>query len=79
MLSVVTMAQDFRDYGGKNYESEENFLTYERAIQDFNQALQLSPNFAMAYNNRGVAYMLADNIKKANADFSKATELGYSD
>ena len=40
MLSVVTMAQDFRDYGGKNYESEENFLTYERAIQDFNQALQ---------------------------------------
>ena len=54
-------------------------LSVVTMAQDFNQALQLSPNFAMAYNNRGVAYMLADNIKKANADFSKATELGYSD
>src|SRR6266496_4101125 len=29
---------------------------YHRALQDYEQALMLNPNFASAYNNRGVIY-----------------------
>ncbi len=29
---------------------------YDRAIQDYSQAIKLNPKFAVAYNNRGVAH-----------------------
>ena len=29
---------------------------YDRAIQDYDQSIKLSPNHARAFNNRGVAY-----------------------
>ena len=32
---------------------------YDRAIQDFDQAIRINPNFAHAYNGRGLAYSLA--------------------
>ena len=32
---------------------------HQRAIQDFDQAISLNPQDALAYNNRGIAYVLA--------------------
>jgi len=29
---------------------------YERAVQDYDQSIKLNPNYARAFNNRGVAY-----------------------
>jgi|GEM_PF-3129950 len=50
---------------------------YEDAITDFNKAISLDPNLAVAYNNRGVAYQRLGETIKANQDFAKAKELGY--
>jgi tetratricopeptide (TPR) repeat protein len=42
------------------------------AIIDFDKAIQLNPDLALAYNNRGIAY--PDNGKAGNAiaDFKKS-------
>jgi tetratricopeptide (TPR) repeat protein len=50
---------------------------YDMAIADNNQALAISPNYAMAYNGRGVAYYRKGEMDKAVADMEKV--LQYSD
>jgi tetratricopeptide (TPR) repeat protein len=54
---------------------------YDKAIADFNRALEISPKFAMAYNNRGNAYDSKGQYDKAISDFNKALELNpkYAD
>jgi tetratricopeptide (TPR) repeat protein len=49
---------------------------YPEAIADFTKAIELDPKLAVAYSNRGVAYL--DGLKKfpeAIADFTKVIEL----
>lgn len=50
---------------------------YDRAIADYNTAIELKPNYAEAYNDRGFAYYLKGNpdYKRAIADYSRAIEL----
>ncbi len=47
---------------------------YDRAIEDYNQAIQLKPNYAEAYNNRGYSYYYGSkaNLDQAIADYSQA-------
>ncbi|MGC8940987.1 MAG: tetratricopeptide repeat protein, partial [Candidatus Nanoarchaeia archaeon] len=47
----------------------------DKAIQDFNKALELDPNFVEAYNNRGIAYAYKGEFDKAMQDWNKALEL----
>jgi tetratricopeptide (TPR) repeat protein len=47
----------------------------DRAIADFTQAIQLSPKYTQAYNNRGVAYFERGDIDRAIADYTQAIEL----
>jgi len=47
----------------------------DRAIADFNKAIELNPNFAVAYGMRGVAYDHKGDPDRAIADYSKAIEL----
>ena len=50
---------------------------YQKAIEQYDEAIRLDPQDALAYYNRGVAY---DNLGKtieAERDFAKAKELGY--
>jgi tetratricopeptide (TPR) repeat protein len=52
------------------YEARGNtfhFTDPQRAIADYNEAIRLDPEFAMAYNNRGSAY-------GANKDYDRAIE-----
>ncbi|MEQ9238164.1 tetratricopeptide repeat protein [Coleofasciculus sp. E2-BRE-01] len=37
--------------------------------------MELNPNLAKAYNNRGVSYFSIGNINRAIADFQKAADL----
>ncbi|MFM6405409.1 MAG: tetratricopeptide repeat protein, partial [Microcystis sp.] len=48
---------------------------YKLASYDYNKAIELNPNFAMAYNHRGVLYDHQQKYELALADFNKAIEL----
>ena len=47
----------------------------DQAIQDYTAAIRLSPNNAMAYNNRGAAYSLKKDRTRAMIDYQKALKL----
>ncbi len=53
-----------------------NLGKYQQAIEDFNQALLLNPNYVDAYMNRGIAYVNLNQLENACTDFQKACELG---
>ncbi len=48
---------------------------YDKAIGEFNRALELNDKFSLAYNNRGMAYGMKGYYDLALADFNKAIEL----
>jgi protein O-mannosyl-transferase len=45
------------------------------SINDFSNAISISPRFDLAYNNRGAAYFLEGNYDKAFESLNKAIEL----
>ena len=51
----------------------------DRAIGDYTKAITLKPNYANAYNNRGVAYYGKGDYEKAIADFNRAIDLRPDD
>jgi tetratricopeptide (TPR) repeat protein len=53
-----------------------NYLDqYKRAINDYTRAIELDPEDAMAYNNRGIAYADLGQYKQAIRDYDRAIEL----
>jgi tetratricopeptide (TPR) repeat protein len=48
---------------------------WNEALNAYNKAIELNPNDASAYNNRGLAYDNLDKNDLAIADYSKAIEL----
>jgi tetratricopeptide (TPR) repeat protein len=48
---------------------------YERAIEDYNKTIELDPNYAEAYNNRGNAYSGLKEYERAIEDYNKTIEL----
>jgi lipoprotein NlpI len=44
---------------------------YDQAISDFNKALEINSWFAVAYNNRGIAYYFKKEYDKSLEDFKK--------
>ena len=56
-----------------------DFLTiiqnFDAAIRNYNQAIYINPNYADAYNNRGIAYAEKGDLDAAIRDFDKAIEL----
>jgi tetratricopeptide (TPR) repeat protein len=49
---------------------------YELAINDYDEVIRLKPNDVSAYNMRGHAYFLQDNISLGCSDARKACALG---
>ena len=45
------------------------------AIQDFNEAIRIAPNFVAAYTGRGLTYEKIGSLPKAKTDFEKALSL----
>jgi len=52
-----------------------NLGQYQRAINNFNHAISLKPDYADAYNNRGIVYFLQGDKKQCCNDAQKACEL----
>lgn len=48
---------------------------YDRAIADYTAAIQLKPDYAEAYNDRGFAYYLKGDVERAIADYTRAIEV----
>jgi len=48
---------------------------YTGAIEYFNKAIELNPNFAYAYNNRGYAKMQLGDLSGARKDITKSLEM----
>ena len=48
---------------------------YDRAIQDYDQALSLDPNNGLAFNNRGFAYGRIGDFDRAIGDYEKSIGL----
>ena len=48
---------------------------YDRAIEDYSQAIELNPNYVEAYGNRGVVYRSQGAYDRAIEDYSQAIEL----
>ena len=59
-------------YRGNTYYYKKE---YDRAIADFNQALQLNPKSALTFNNRGLAYNNKKEYYLAIADYNQALQL----
>jgi tetratricopeptide (TPR) repeat protein len=48
---------------------------FDHAISDFDQAIQLKPDYAVAYYDRGAAYILKGDSDRAIVDFNQAIQL----
>jgi tetratricopeptide (TPR) repeat protein len=48
---------------------------YDRAIDDYNEAIRLDPAFAIGFNNRGLAYQRKGQIDRAIEDYGEAIRL----
>ena len=48
---------------------------YDKAIEDYTQAIKLDPNPAYAYNNRGTVKLKLGDYQGAIKDYDKAIEL----
>ena len=48
---------------------------YDKAIQDYNRAIQLKPDYAFAFNNRGLAYSRERDYDRAIRDYDEAIRL----
>ncbi len=68
-------AADYVDSGVAHYNSGE----YEKAIDEYNRAIELNPNYAPAYNNRGLAYYDQGMYSSAIADYTRAIQLSPND
>jgi len=54
---------------------QENLLAFSEAIEYFNKAIELKPNYAMAYYGRGNAKSGNSDYEGAILDFDKAIKI----
>ena len=47
----------------------------DQALSDFTKAVEIDPQCAQAYNNRGWAYVKRGQYDRALSDFNKSTEI----
>ncbi|MGD1153604.1 MAG: tetratricopeptide repeat protein [Syntrophales bacterium] len=64
---------------GYVHKSSFSFGSYEKAIKDFSKVIQLNPEYAVAYYERGRVYSSLGYNKEAIDDFKQSAKKGYSE
>ena len=49
---------------------------FDHAIEDYTKAIELKPDYAVAYNNRGEAWLHLREWEKAKSDLTTAGDMG---
>jgi tetratricopeptide (TPR) repeat protein len=72
VVCIQIRAEPYKNNDGKQY-----FMSGETglAIQNYNKAIELNPDEAVYYKNRGDVYKDLDELEQAIRDFDKAIEL----
>ena len=73
-FSYDAYSQTAEDYFKSAYDKDENG-DYYGAISDLNKAIELNPDYAMAYLNRGFAKSNLKDHYGAISDYNKSIEL----
>jgi Flp pilus assembly protein TadD len=68
---VDTAAEDCNNYG----VALNSYGRFEEAVLKFTEAIEIYPEYAIAYNNRGVAYASIGDSVRATEDFIKALRI----
>lgn len=71
-LHEDTEAEELFFYTGTSYYS---INEYQQALENYSRALEVDPEYVLAYNNRGVAQADLKAYSEAIADYNKAIEL----
>ncbi|ROL56058.1 tetratricopeptide repeat protein [Bacteroidetes/Chlorobi group bacterium Naka2016] len=74
-LSFAQTAEEYFLRGNAKVEKGD----FRAAIEDYTKAIQINPNYAWAYINRGIAKFNLWDKFGACSDWSKAGELGLKD
>jgi tetratricopeptide (TPR) repeat protein len=74
-VTETEIAQTHYDRGLQYFRSED----WWAAISEFSKAIDLDPNFELAYVNRGSVYHNSGEFARALEDFSKAIEINPND
>jgi tetratricopeptide (TPR) repeat protein len=64
-------ASDYFEAGDEKYNAEQ----YREAIQFYTKAIKLKPDYAVAFNNRGIVCAILKDYEAAIRDFTKFIEL----
>lgn len=66
---------DATEWFNKGFSAALKTKSYREAIEYFTKAVELKPDYAAAYNNRGAAYEKTGNPRQAIEDYTRAIEL----
>ncbi len=69
--SSPTDARTYYHRGNAYYEKND----FDKAIENYNMAIVLNPNFSEAYFNRGLCYYNKKEFEKSISDYNRAAEL----
>ncbi len=78
ILASTLPQADRSGAAGDAYQSGNAYLdrgAYDRAIADYDKAIQLKPDYAEAYSSRGAAYYYKGDYDRAIANYDQAIQL----
>ena len=70
-MDSLGVEHSFRDWFQKGYDAEE----YDNQILFCLNAIELKPDYAIAYNNMGLVYYDSGNLTKAIESYNKVIEI----